>query len=179
MYEHDFCEYAVEKKKEGAYLGKICLTVILAAAIALCVIWFVIPLAGAMWGMVGFALLCLGVWYLSRFSQIEYEYTQTASSLDFASVYSKQYRKEKLSVDLKKDARLVAPYKNGRVEGGFSIVSTMDLRSSASAENAYVLVYQDDTVQRAVLFDATKRLIENIRHQVPQVTVLSDNLPEE
>ena len=179
MYEHDFCEYAVEKRKEGAYLLKICTAVILAAVIALAIIWFVIPFAGATWVMLGFALLCVGVWYLSRFTAIEYEYTQTGAALDFAAVYSKQYRKEKLSVDLKKDARRIAPYKNGQIEGGFSISSVTDLRSSASAENAYVLVYQEDKVQKAVLFDATKKLIENIRHQVPSITVLSDNLPEE
>ena len=152
--------------------------VIAAAVLALCVIWFVIPLAGVSWGLLGFALLCLALWYLSRFSLIEYEYTQTGAILDFAAVYSKQYRKEKLSVDLKKNARLVAPCTSERLQS-FSIRSTLDLRSSASAKNAYVLVYQDDNEQRAVLFDATARIIANIRHQVPSVTEISYDLPEE
>lgn len=178
MYEHDFCEYAVEKKKEGRYLGMICLAAVLAVVFAVAFFWVILPAAGFVWGLLIFAAVCLGLWYLSRFTYIEYEYTQTGGTLDFAAVYSKQYRREKLSVDLKKTARSVAPYKNGRIEGGFSVSSVMDLRSSASSESAYVLVYQDEKVQKAVLFDATKRLIENIRHQVPSVTVLSDNLPD-
>ncbi len=177
MYEHDFCEYAVEKKKEGKYLAALCLAVVAAAVLALCVIWFVIPLAGMSIGLLCFALLCLALWYLSRFSLIEYEYTQTGAILDFAAVYSKQYRKEKLSVDLKKDARLVAPVTSDRLQS-FSIRSTLDLRSSASVKNAYVLVYQDDTEQKTVLFDATARMIANIRYQVPSVTEISHDLPE-
>lgn len=178
MYEHDFCEYAVEKKKEGAYLAKICAAAVFALVFVLVFFWVILPRAGFVWGLLIFAAVCLLLWYLSRFTFIEYEYTQTGSILDFAAVYSKQYRKEKLSVDLKKSARSVAPYTNGRVDGGFKITSILDMRSSGSSENAYVLVYEDDGAPKAVLFDATKRLIENIRRQVPSVTVLSDSLPE-
>ena len=179
MYEHDFCEYAVEKRKEGAYLAKICVVVLAAALLALALIWVVMPLAGSLWGMIGFGLLCVGIWYLSRFTAIEYEYTQTGATLDFAAIYSKQYRKEKLSVDLKKNARSIAPYQNGQFPAGTSVQSVLDLRSSASVKNAYALVYQDDKVQRAVLFDATRRMIVNLSHQVPSITVFSGELPEE
>ena len=178
MYEHDFCEYAVEKKKEGRYLGMLCLSVLLAIVFVVLFFWMILPAAGFTFGLLIFAAVCLALWYLSRFTFIEYEYTQTGSLLDFAAVYSKQYRREKLSVDLKKSGRRVAPYKGGKIEGGFSVSSTLDLRSSASAENAYVLVYEEDKTQKAVLFDATKRLVQNIYHQVPSITVLSDTLPE-
>ncbi len=178
MYEYDFCEYAVEKKKEGRYLAMLCLSVVLAVAFVISFFWVILPASGFAIGLVIFAAVCLALWYLSRFTYIEYEYTQTGATLDFAAVYSKQYRREKLSVDLKKSARSVAPYKNGRIEGGFSVRSVLDLRSSASSEYAYALVYEEDKVQKAVLFDATKRLIGNIYHQIPSVTVLSDALPE-
>ena len=44
--------------------------------------------------------------------------------------------------------------------------------------NAYIIVYEAEGGTEAVLFDANARMIENIRHQVPSVTVLSDGLPE-
>lgn len=185
MYEHDFCEYAVEKKKEGRYLGMLCLSVVLAiVSVVLAIVfvvlffWMILPAAGFTFGLLIFAAVCLALRYLSRFTFIEYEYTQTGSTLDFAAVYSKQYRREKLSVDLKKSARRVAPCKDGKIGGGFSVSSVLDLRSSASAENAYVLVYEDEKMQKAVLFDATDRLIENIYHQVPSITEMPKKQPE-
>lgn len=177
MYEHDFCEYAVEKKKEGRYLWMLCLSIVLAVVFVVVFFWQILPAAGFTFGLLIFAAVCLALWYLSRFTFIEYEYTQTGSTLDFAAVYSKQYRREKLSVDLKKSARRVAPYKDGRIEG-FSVTSVMDFRSSPTAENAYVLVYEENKTQKAALFDATERLIQNIYHQVPSITVVSDTLPE-
>ena len=177
MYEHDFCEYAVEKKKEGRYLLMLCLSIVLAIVFVVVFFWKILPAAGFTFGLLIFAAVCLALWYLSRFTFIEYEYTQTGSTLDFAAVYSKQYRREKLSVDLKKSARRVAPYTDGRIEG-FSVTSVMDFRSSPTAENAYVLVYEENKTQKAVLFDATGRLIQNIYHQVPSITVVSDTLPE-
>lgn len=177
MYEHDFCEYAVEKKKEGRYLSMLCLSIVLAVVFVVVFFWKILPAAGFTFGLLIFAVVCLALWYLSRFTFIEYEYTQTGSTLDFAAVYSKQYRREKLSVDLKKSARRVAPYKDGRIEG-FSVTSVLDFRSSPTAENAYVLVYEDNKALKAVLFDATKRLVDNIYHQVPSITVQSDTLPE-
>ncbi len=177
MYEHDFCEYAVEKKKEGAYLLKIVLCVLAAAAALIAVFTWLMPL-GPSYGLIGIAVIAFALWYLSRYTFIEYEYSQTGTVLDFAAVYSKQYRREILSVDLKKSARLVAPYKNGRIEGGFAPKKITDLRSAKDTPYAYVVVYETEHGQSAVLFDATKRIIANIRYQVPSVTVLSDELPE-
>ncbi len=177
MYEHDFCEYAVEKKKEGAYLAKIILAVVLATVAVIAVFLWLMPYEVS-FGLIALAALGALVWYLSRYTFIEYEYSQTGAILDFAAVYSKQYRRELLSVDLKKSARLVAPYKNGRIEGGFAPSKITDLRSAKDTPNAYVAVYETENGVHAVLFDANKRIVGNIRYQVPSVTVLSDDLPE-
>lgn len=75
-------------------------------------------------------------------------------------------------------ARLVAPYKNGRIEGGFAPKKIRDLRSSPDVPHAYIIVYETGDGTEAVLFDASARMVENIRMQVPSVTVLSDGLPE-
>ena len=178
MYEHDFCEYAVQKKKEGGYLVKILLCVLLALAMCAVIVFVILPKYGIPFGMIGIGLVILLLWFLSRYTAIEYEYTQTGSVVDFAAVYSAQYRKEFLSVDLKESGRSVAPYKNGRIEGGHKVQKVLDLRSSQSIQNAYAIVYEADGAVNAVLFDASKRMIENIRRQVPSITVLSDNLPE-
>lgn len=177
MYEHDFCEYAVTRKKEGKYLAAICGTVI--ALVLFCVGYalYGMPRFGSTVNLVVFASLCVGVWYLSRFTYTEYEYTQTCAVFDGAAVYSRQYRKEKVSVDLK-TATSIAPYK-GRYEGGAHPQSVVDLRSCDSSPNAYAIVYSDDKgVCRAVLFDANKTVIENIYHYCPSVTVRADGLPE-
>lgn len=176
MYENDFCEYAVEKKKEGSYLAKIVLAAVLAVISAFVVLTVLIP----RYGVVGLfaAAVAIGIfWYLSRFMYIECEYSQSGAFMDFSYVYSKQYRKDKLSVDLKKCAKKIAPYE-GKFDG-FNIKDVLDMRSSAKAANSYMLVFEDKDGTHAVLFDATKRLVNNLYHQIPSAVTISKELPEE
>ena len=130
MYEHDFCEYAVKKVCAGRYLALLVCVSVALLAFVVCFFLFILPAAGLFIGAVVLTLFGTLVWYLSRFSFIEYEYTQTAGIFDAASVYCKQYRKERVSVDLKKSARLVAPYKDGRIEGACE-GKRVDVRSIA------------------------------------------------
>ena len=60
MYENDFCEYAVVKKKEGAYIAKI----ILCAALALAVsaVSIALLLFKGVIGFIPLALVCAAVW---------------------------------------------------------------------------------------------------------------------
>ncbi|MBQ8836547.1 MAG: hypothetical protein IJ002_03450 [Clostridia bacterium] len=173
MYENDFCEFAVVKKKEGAYLAKIVLCAAFAVLVAAAAFLFVIPTSGAV-GFVVIALDAALVWYLSRFTAIEYEYSLSGGYMDFAAIYSKEYRKEKLSVELKKSARKVMPY-NGSLEG-FNVTHIDDFRSSVKAEHSYVLVYEDEKGEKAVLFDATKKIVDAMFHQIPSLVVRSGDL---
>ncbi len=175
MYENDFCEYAVVKKKEGAYLAKIIICAVFAVLAVAVAFVFVIPLAGVV-GFVVIALVAALVWYLSRFLLIEYEYSLAGEYMDFAAVYSKQYRKELLSVELKKAAVKAMPY-DGEAKG-YNIASIKDFRSSKDVKNAYILIYEDGEVQKAVIFDATKKIIENMFRQTPSLVVRSNDLPE-
>ncbi len=175
MYEYDFCEYAVEKKKSGAYLAKIILFSIAAVILLVAAFTVVVPLFGMSIGLIVLVLIGVLIWYFSRFLSIEYEYTQTASELDFAAVYSKQYRKEKLSVDIKKSAKRIAPVSEAELRG----LKIYDFRSESGSENGYMLIFDNDGTNCAALFDATKRLVANLRHQSPSIVTLADNLPEE
>ncbi len=176
MYENDFCEYAVVKKKEGAYLAKIAATLLFAALAAFAIFAVLIPRFGAVGLLAAVAVGAL-LWYLSRFMYIECEYSQSGAFIDFSFVYSKQYRRDKLSVDLKKCARKVAPF-SGKFDG-FNVKYVLDMRSSAAAQNSYMLVFEDESGSHAVLFDATKRLVDNLYHQIPSMVVRSNDLPEE
>ena len=109
MFENDFCEYVAARKKEGSYLGKIIAFSVALAVICIVSVIFIIPKSGAIGVLVlggAFAL----AWYLSRFTAIEYEYSVSGEYMDFAAVYAKQYRKELLSLELKKCAKKVMPY---------------------------------------------------------------------
>lgn len=178
MYEHDFCEYAVRKKAEGAYLAALCAAAALALLFAAVFFLFLLPALGLLWSAVILAAAGALLWYLSRFTAIEYEYTLTGSIFDAAAVYNRQYRREKLSVDLKKSARRCAPYQNGRFEGGLTPKKIHDLRSSKRSACAYALVYEANRGCEALLFDASARMIDCIWRVIPSVTVRSDNLPE-
>ena len=175
MYENDFCEYAVIKKKEGAYAAKIILCVVFAlvtAAVSLA-LW----LFKGVIGLIPPVLVGALVWYLSRFLTIEYEYSLSGEYMDFAAIYSKQYRKEIVSVELKKSARRVMPYNNGKIDG-FNVEKVYDLRSSKNAANAYILIYDEGDGEKAVLFDATKKIVENMFRQIPSLVVRDNGLLE-
>jgi len=176
MYENDFCEYAVEKKKEGSYLTKIILAAAFAIVSAFVIFTILIPRYGFV-GLVAAVLVIAFFWYLSRFMYIECEYSQSGAFMDFAYVYSKQYRKDKLSVDLKKCAKKIAPY-TGSFDG-FNVRDVLDMRSSNKAGNSYMLIFEDKAGTHAVLFDATKRLVNNLYHQIPSAVTVSKELPEE
>ena len=177
MYEHDFCEYAVEKKKSGAYLVKTAAAVLALLALVIVAFTVIVPLFGMGVGLIALVLIGAAVWYLSRFLTIEYEYTQTGSTIDFAAVYSKQYRKEKLSLDIKKSASKVAPVKD--VPELKNISKIYDFRSSENIDNGYAILFDEGGAKCAVLFDATKRIITNLRHAFPSAVTVAENLPEE
>ncbi|MBQ4556309.1 MAG: hypothetical protein IJA60_01510 [Clostridia bacterium] len=177
MFESDFCEHSVTKKKEGSYLFKIGAIVVLSLVFVLAFFFVVLPMVGFTVGILVFAGVCALLWYLSRYTQIEYEYSISGGYMDFASVYVNQYRKEKVSVDLKKDARKIAPF-NGNFDG-LSVNHVLDMRSSASTRASYYIVYEDDKVQKAVLFEATKKSVNTLFHQVPSIVTRSNELPEE
>ena len=179
MYEHDFCEYAVKKKMGGAYLAKLVLALAAAAVFVVCFFALILPAVGLFFGAIIFTLFATLMWYLSRFTAVEYEYTQTGAFFDVASVYNKQYRREQLSIDLKKSAYLVAPLaENTRAVDDLVPKYIHDFRSSPDVPNAYVILYDAENGSEALLFDASVRMIENIRRQVPSKTHLADGLPE-
>ena len=175
MFENEFCEYAVVKKIEGAYLAKIILCTILLIGICVASFLFVIPSSLAV-GALLIAAAGIAAWYLSRFTAIEYEYSLSGEYMDFAAIYSKQYRREKLSVELKKEAKKVFPF-DGNFDG-FNVEKVLDLRSSSNVKNAYVMVYESNEHICAVVFDATKKIVEHMFHQIPSLVVRADTLPE-
>ena len=175
MYENDFCEYAVKRKIEGAYLVKTIICAIVLVLIAVAAFVFLVPFSGAI-ALLIIALDVALMWYLSRYTSIEYEYTLSGEYMDFAAIYSMQYRKELLSVELKKNAKKVMPFDGDF--GGFNVNRVFDFRSSKAAAHPYILVFDDEGGVKAVVFDATKKIVENMFHQVPSLVERSASLPE-
>lgn len=81
MYEHDFCEYAVRKKAEGKYLAALCAAAALILLFAAVFFLSLIPMLGLLWSAAILAAAGVLIWYLSRFTLIEYEYTLTGRDL--------------------------------------------------------------------------------------------------
>ncbi|MBR5538361.1 MAG: hypothetical protein IKU61_00530, partial [Clostridia bacterium] len=76
---------------------------------------------------------------------------------------------------VKKEAQRIAPVNVSEL--GNCQVS--DFRSSSDSPNGYMIIFERDKAKRAVLFDANKRIINNLRHVAPSIVTLSDSLPEE
>ena len=169
MDERNFYEYAVKKQNPPLFYIK-------AAAILLGVFALVAAAsAAAIANGVGFlAILFIAggvgfLWYLSRFCAVEYEFTQTEDIFDVAAIYNKQYRREKLSVDLRASAKRIAPY-GGKTPAGADGAKVYDFRSSPQAQNAYYILFERDGARGLVLFDAAPRMIEHLFYQAPSIT---------
>lgn len=176
MSELDFCEYAVEKKKEGAYLAKIVAAAAISIVFAVCFFFFILPAVGFATGLLIFGIVCAVLWYFSRYTYIEYEYSVSGGFIAFAAVYAKQYRKEIASIDLKKSVSRIAPYTGDF--NGIKVSSVADLRSGKDAVGSYYIVYEENKAKHAILFDATKKTVNALFHQIPSAVTRSDDLPE-
>ena len=176
MNEFSTYEFAVSQKIEGKWrLARILL-------ISFYILYPVLLLFFAMGTSVIAPLLALipiSLWIIIfitwRFVSVEYEYSITSGVLTFAKIFGNNARKNIMEVHIK-DATVIAPltdklqYSKLEAYAPEKIYSAL---SSPDAEDGYFMLYEQDGVACAFLFEATAQTLKICRFYNPSATVVS------
>ena len=119
------------------------------------------------------ALYVIMTW--RRFVDIEFEYSITSGVLTFAKIFGNNARKNIMEMHIK-DATIIAPltdklqYSKLEAYAPEKIYSAL---SSPDAVDGYFMLYEQDGVACAFLFEATAQALKICRFYNPSATVVS------
>lgn len=162
----NYVEYCVRKRPEGAYLQKriwlIVGCVLLGLAILPAVIW---SAAGKLY--VTFVPVWMGLsgivyWFLSRFTDIEYEYRIVQGEFQMDIIYGQRQRKQ-LAVVRIRDMTEIRPWEESRRAAVYGCERVLDCSISEKQPTPmrYYFLYQDENGRSsALLFEATEEALE-------------------
>lgn len=102
---------------------------------------------------------------------VEYEYTYVNGSIDIAAVYSKQDRKELLSVDLEK-AECVAPRGSAHLGEYGETYREADYSAGDGTNPPYVIVLGGED-KKKILLQLNQEMIDDLRARMPRKVFLS------
>ena len=159
----NYCEQIVEKKKTGADIAKIVLT-LLAIVLGAGAFVFVSVYFGITF-MIIFAigLLALGAWLVSGMN-VEYEYIITNNEMDIDKIIGRRKRKRMITVDLSKANGFGGYPPQEDIEADTTVHATTGLEKNAH----YLLVEHNDYGKVKVIFNPNEKTREAIAHELPK-----------
>jgi len=120
---------------------------------------FVIP---AVWA------LCIYLSFKFVMSRnVEFEYLLTDSDLDIDKIINKSRRKRMISV-YRKEIIVMAPVGSKNLPGDWETYTKIDASSSPNAPDAYVLIVQQDSGKKAIIFCPTETMLETMTMRNPR-----------
>ena len=96
MNQDIYAEWLIKRKSPWYKIPYYMLVV----ALVLAVLIFMITSPYGSWGIVGFAVIIIGVMFTHRYLKVEYEYVFVTSELSVDAIYSEQIRKNKLRIEM-------------------------------------------------------------------------------
>jgi len=119
------------------------------------------------------ALYIVTTW--RRFVDVEYEYSITSGVLTFATIFGNRSRKQHLEMTLK-NAILIAPLTD-RLQrdklDDYQPEKVYSALSSPDAVDGYFMIFEQEGVACAFLFEATAQTLKICRFYNPSATVMS------
>lgn len=129
--------------------------------------WFIV--------FVVFATALYSIMTWRRFVDIEFEYSITSGVLTFSKIFGNNSRKKMMEMHIK-EASVIAPltdklqYSKLEAYAPEKIYSAL---SSPDAEDGYFMLYEQDGVACAFLFEATAQTLKICRFYNPSATVVT------
>lgn len=140
--------------------------------VAFALLW-VAPIVGSLFSPTRILLAVLSTLILvlgtRKYLHVEYEYSFVPESLTVSKIFGKQRRKTLLAADMKK-MLLVAPYGEDalREVERFSPDKTVDATASPESEDVLIVVYEEDSDTRILLFlESDAQIIVQFRRYAP------------
>ena len=98
---------------------------------------------------------------------VEFEYLLTDSDLDIDKIINKSRRKRVISV-YRKEILVMAPVGSANLPSDWETYTKVDASSSPDAPDAYVLIVQQDSGKKAIIFCPTEKMLETITMRNPR-----------
>lgn len=158
----NFSEQLVAKKRTGADIAKIVLTLAGCSVIGLAAIFFGLLTGFLVLILIGMAIIGVGIWLSTGFN-VEYEYIITNNEMDIDKILGKRRRKRMITVDLSR-ATAFEPYPGTQESEADVIVHA----STGTEEDAYFLVCEHhDYGKVEIIFNPNERTRNSIIHEFP------------
>lgn len=162
-YTHQYFEYSVKMKNNGALFFRkaLILTVALILAFGGFLV-FVKTVPSVI--VVYFVIIGIGIWYFFRYVHIEYEYVIVSGDFHMDVIYGKRKRKRKYTFQIK-GAEVIAPLtEESYARYGKSADRVYRTASGLRSPNAYIALYRDRGVKCAAIFDVTKKAMDILKY---------------
>ncbi len=115
------------------------------------------------------AVVIVGVVFLFRRYNIEYEYVFTNGDLDIDKIINKSKRKNALSVSVRSFATMV-PVANKDYEKEVSNFTKLyDFSSGTVKENTYAVIFDRDKEHVKMIFEPDEQMFKAIRNFIPRI----------
>ncbi len=158
-----FSEQLVAKKRTGADIAKIVLTLLGCSVVGLAAIFFGLLTGFMVLVLIGMAIVGIGLWLSTGFS-VEYEYIVTNNEMDIDKILGKRKRKRMITVDISR-ATAFEPYPGQDTEADVIVHA-----STGTEENAYCLVCEhSDYGKVRIIFNPNERTRDSIIHELPRL----------
>lgn len=114
-------------------------------------------------------VIIVGVVFLMRRYNIEYEYVFTNGELDIDRITNKSRRKQVLSVNVKSFETMV-PAGNKNYESEISHFTKLyDFGSGTVTENTYIAIFDKDKERVKMIFEPNEQMFKAIRAYIPRI----------
>ncbi len=158
-----FSEQLVAKKRTGADIAKIVLTLLGCSVVGLAAIFFGVLTGFMVLVLIGMAIVGIGLWLSTGFS-VEYEYIVTNNEMDIDKILGKRKRKRMITVDISR-ATAFEPYPGQDTEADVIVHA-----STGTEEDAYCLVCEhSDYGKVRIIFNPNERTRDSIIHELPRL----------
>ncbi len=141
-------------------IGAACAVLIFLATIVPALMSFVVPII---------AVVIVGVVFLFRRYNIEYEYVFTNGDLDIDKIINKSKRKNAISVSVRSFVTMV-PVANKDYEREVSNFTKLyDFSSGTVKENTYAVIFDRDKEHVKMIFEPDEQMFKAIRNFIPRI----------
>lgn len=160
----NFSEQLVARKRTGADIAKIVLTLLGCSVVGLAAIFFGLITGFLVLVLIGMAIIGVGMWLSAGFN-VEYEYIVTNNEMDIDKILGKRKRKRMITVDLSR-ATAFEPYPGTQDAEADVIVHA----STGTEEDAYFLVCEHrDYGKVKIIFNPNERTRDSITQELPRL----------
>ncbi len=157
MNQDIYAEWLIKRKSPWYKIPYYLLVIVLVLAVLI----FMISSPYGSWGIVGVAVIIIGVMFTHRYLKVEYEYVFVTSELSVDAIYSEQIRKNKLRVEMSdvESVQVTNEEWLKQKQEDKSIVFEDYTSHEKDADQSYTIIYTSKGATHILTFEPNEKLL--------------------